>query len=51
MTGNNFNWFLHVLLFLHTEHVIRRQKEKKDKEEENEDEDEDEDLGIDIDRE
>jgi hypothetical protein len=49
MTPNNFKWYLHVLLFIHTQQVIKRQMAKvEDKEE---DEDEDEDDGIDIDHE
>jgi hypothetical protein len=40
MTTSNFNWFLHVMLFYHTRHVIEQQnidktsgiEEKKDKE-------------------
>jgi hypothetical protein len=58
MTPGNFNWFLHSLLFLHTERVIEAQKEKKqrqdrtdDDENENEGENEDAHIGIDIDRE
>jgi len=47
MTVDNFNWFLHCLLFLHTQQVIRKQKEKAREEEVNEDE-ELEDEGIDI---
>jgi hypothetical protein len=26
MTGNNFNWFLHSMLFYHTQYVIQKQK-------------------------
>jgi len=29
MNVDNFNWFLHIMLFLHTEKVIKRQEEKK----------------------
>ena len=48
MTIGNFNWFLHSLLFLHTQRVIKRQKDKaRNKEDEGEDE---EDVGIDVDR-
>ena len=25
MTPSNFNWFLHVMLFYHTQHVINKQ--------------------------
>ena len=47
MTVDNFNWFLHYLLFLHTQRVIRKQREKVSKKNEK-DEDEDEDEGIDV---
>jgi len=47
MTVDNFNWFLHSLLFLHTQRVIRKQQEKARKKEEEEEEDE-EDEGINI---
>ena len=49
MTVDNFNWFLHYLLFLHTQRVIRKQKEKaRTGEEVNEEDEEIEDEGIDI---
>jgi len=44
MTPNNFKWYLHVLLFIHTQRVIKRQMAKVEDEE-------DEDDGIDIDHE
>jgi hypothetical protein len=50
MTASNFNWFLHAMLFIHTERVIIKQKQRSDDGEDDEDEDEDED-GTDIDRE
>ena len=50
MNVDNFNWFLHSLLFLHTQRVINRQKEKE-KKMMDENEDEDEDDGIDIEQE
>jgi len=28
MNGGNFNWFLHTMLFMHTMHVILKQKDK-----------------------
>jgi hypothetical protein len=31
MTIHNFNWFLHVMLFLHTKRVIQRQKERQER--------------------
>jgi hypothetical protein len=33
MTVGNFNWFLHTMLFLHTERVIKRQVEQQKKDE------------------
>jgi hypothetical protein len=42
MTASNFNWFLHTLLFYHTQHVIQRQENRGRHEDEDEDEDEDE---------
>ena len=29
MTTSNFNWFLHVMPFYHTRHVIKQQNIKK----------------------
>jgi hypothetical protein len=29
MTVDNFNWFLHAMLFLHTERVIKKQLDKE----------------------
>ena len=29
MKIGNFDWFLHVILFYHTQHVIQKQKEKE----------------------
>jgi hypothetical protein len=43
MTPSNFNWLIHVMLFLHTVYVIDKQKAKVEDEEEGEDEEEDED--------
>jgi hypothetical protein len=28
MTPGNFNWFLHSMLFYHTQHVLAKQEEK-----------------------
>jgi hypothetical protein len=47
MTPNNFKWYLHALLFIHTQRVIKRQIAKVEEEEEEEEEDYDD--GIDID--
>jgi len=46
MTIHNFRWFLHVMLFIHTQRVIQKQKDKE-KVEENWDEEDEE--GIDVD--
>ena len=32
MTVYNFKWFLHAMLFIHTQQVIRKQKLRDDKE-------------------
>jgi len=42
MTPNNFKWYLHALLFIHTQQVIKRQMDKV------EDEEDEDDEGIDI---
>jgi hypothetical protein len=42
MSGGNFNWFLHVMLFMHSLNIIQKQQEK-DNREDNED-----DAEIDI---
>ena len=47
MTPNNFKWYLHALLFIHTQQVIKRQMVKVEEEEEEEEENYDD--GIDID--
>src|SRR6202050_584112 len=62
MTPNNFNWFLHSLLFLHTQRVIKTQKDKvikaqqdkvikaqQDKAKKSEDNDDDDDDDDDTD--
>jgi hypothetical protein len=41
MTANNFNWFLHVMLFMHALFIIEQQEEKKRKKEESEENEED----------
>ena len=41
MTTSNFNWFLHVMLFYHTRHVIEQQNIKKTIEEDKDEEDTD----------
>ena len=50
MTPNNFNWFLHSLLFLHTQRIIKAQKEKVNKQQDEEDDDDDDAEGVNIDR-
>jgi hypothetical protein len=62
MTGENFDWFLHTMLFLHSERVIRKQEEvmrkraRKQNEEDTDSDDsssedsEDGNIGIDIDK-
>ena len=37
MKSGNFNWFLHAMLFYHTQNVIQRQKETPHQIEINED--------------
>jgi hypothetical protein len=39
MKTGNFDWFLHVMLFYHTQHVIQKQKQKKIPHQINDDED------------
>jgi hypothetical protein len=29
MNGSNFNWFLHVMLFMHALFVLQKQEEKR----------------------
>jgi hypothetical protein len=43
MTVGNFNWFLHSMLFCHTNVVLERQAKRKGKGDEDTDEDTDED--------
>ena len=51
MTPNNFNWFLHSLLFLHTQRVIKAQKDKAKKSEDDDDDDDETDTdGVNIDQ-
>ena len=46
MTVYNFKWFLHVMLFIHTQRVIQKQAMKDRREEDEEDEE-----GTDIEEE
>ena len=46
---NNFNWLLHSLLFLHTQRVIKAQKDKAKKAEEEDDDDETDTEEMNID--
>ena len=51
MTPGNFDWCLHALLFIHTERVIKTQKQKAAREQGNQDAEEDEDTereGFDV---
>ena len=50
MTPNNFKWYLHALLFLHTQQVIKRQIAQAENGDDEDDEDEDI-QGIDIEEE
>jgi hypothetical protein len=49
MTPNNFNWFLHSLLFLHTQRVIKAQKDKAKKADDDDDDDETDTEEVNID--
>ena len=40
MTPGNFNWFLHTMLFYHTQYVINKMKTDEGDEEDAESEDE-----------
>jgi hypothetical protein len=51
MTVNNFKWFLHAMLFIHTQRVIQKQKMKEKKAIMEEDADEEDEEGINIDEE
>jgi len=44
MTAGNFNWFLHTMLFYHTQHVIHKQSLKKKTGDNMEDDDENIDI-------
>jgi hypothetical protein len=43
MTVGNFNWFLHTMLFLHTERLIKKQVERQTKDANDSDDDSDSD--------
>ena len=45
MTVYNFKWFLHAMLFIHTQQVIKKKKLKDNKEDDQDEE------GIDIEEE
>ena len=51
MTVYNFKWFLHAMLFIHTQRVIQKQAIKNRREKDEEDEDEEEEEGTDIEEE
>jgi hypothetical protein len=40
MTPSNFDWFLHTMLFYHTQHVIKKQMKTNDDGEEGAESDE-----------
>jgi hypothetical protein len=47
MSGGNFNWFLHVMLFMHTLYIIQKQEDKgRDDSDDNED-----DAEVDVEEE
>ena len=48
MTPNNFNWLLHSLLFLHTQRVIKAQKDKEKRSNNSNDDDDDDDDETDT---
>jgi hypothetical protein len=47
MKSGNFDWFLHAMLFYHTQHVIEQQKQKEQRYQINENEEDDEDENVD----
>lgn len=51
MTPSNFNWFLHVMLFLHTKLLIEKQANKNNglEKEKDEEDEEGDDTGDNID--
>jgi len=56
MTVYNFKWFLHAMLFIHTQRVIQKQaiknrREEDEEDEDEEDEDEESEEGTDIEEE
>jgi hypothetical protein len=54
MNGANFDWFLHTMLFIHTQRVIQKQREKEEREnveKEEEEEEEEEEEGDEVDME
>jgi len=44
MTPGKFNWFLHSMLFLQTQHVLKKQKETIEDHESGGDDDDDVDM-------
>ena len=48
MTIDNFNWFLHVMLFYHTRHVLDKIKEKEEKKKNDQESDDDDDDDDDM---
>ena len=48
MTIDNFNWFLHVMLFYNTRHVLDKIKEKEEKKKNDQESDDDDDDDDDM---
>lgn len=42
MTPGNFNWFMHTMLFYHTQHIIKKQKVRQQEQGQGEDSNSDE---------
>ena len=50
MKTGNFNWFLHAMLFYHTQHVILKQKQKQTLHQIDDDDEEEEEENNDEER-
>jgi hypothetical protein len=50
MSGGNFNWFLHTMLFMHTIYIIQKQanKEKGGRSDDENEEEEEEEAEVDV---
>ena len=51
MSGINFNWFLHTMLFMHTQVIIQKQEEKRRKIEEGEESEGEDEEEVEVDSE